>query len=58
MLSEVNHIQEIVQSLCMVSNDPESLPPSTEHLIVDLLKTGNETEVQQKVSLINYQLIN
>jgi hypothetical protein len=52
MLSELTHIQEIVQSLCMVSNDPESLPASTEHLIIDLLKTGSDTEQQQTVRLI------
>jgi hypothetical protein len=50
MLSELNHIQEIVHNLCMVSNDPESLPTSTEHLIVDMLKTGADAEQQQSVS--------
>ena len=44
MLSEVNHIQEIVQSLCMVSNDPDTLPGSTEHLLADMLKSGSDSE--------------
>ena len=44
MLSEVNLIQEIVQSLCMVSNDPDSLPTSTEHLLTDMLKSGSDSE--------------
>lgn len=50
MLSELTHIQEIVQSLCLVSSDLDSLPASTEHLITDLLKARSDS--QQSASII------
>lgn len=39
-MTELSHVQEIVHSLCMLINDPESLPVSTENLLADMLKSG------------------
>jgi len=40
ILTELSHVQEIVHSLCLLANDPDSLPESTEHLIDDMLSNG------------------
>lgn len=36
MLSELSHIQEIVEHLDKISADPHTLPPSSEQVIQDL----------------------
>ncbi|GFO34758.1 metastasis suppressor protein 1 [Plakobranchus ocellatus] len=36
LLTEMSHIQEIMQSLCMQASDPSSLPESSEQVITDL----------------------
>ncbi|XP_067651224.1 protein MTSS 1-like isoform X4 [Haliotis asinina] len=36
LLTEVTHLQEIIDSLCAQSSDPNTLPPSSEQVIMDL----------------------
>ncbi len=39
MLTEVTHLQEILESLCMQAGDPFVLPASSEQVIQDLQGT-------------------
>ncbi len=39
MLTEVTHLQEILESLCMQAGDPYVLPASSEQVIQDLQGT-------------------
>ncbi len=58
-MTELSHVQEIVYSLCMLINDPESLPVSTENLIADMLKSGPGAAasiVAQSVRLLGHFL--
>ncbi|XP_062619165.1 protein MTSS 1-like isoform X9 [Saccostrea cucullata] len=36
LLTEVTHLQEIMDHLCMQCNDPHTLPPASEQVIMDL----------------------
>ncbi|XP_025115085.1 MTSS1-like protein isoform X4 [Pomacea canaliculata] len=36
LLTEVTHLQEIMHCLCMQASEPQSLPPSSEQVILDL----------------------
>ncbi|KAK6983699.1 metastasis suppressor protein 1-like isoform X6, partial [Biomphalaria glabrata] len=36
LLTEINHISEIMESLCMQASEPSVLPPSSEQVILDL----------------------
>lgn len=45
MLTEVTHLQEIVHSLCMVADDPESLSSSSEQVVSDLIGTKSQSSL-------------
>ena len=47
MLTEITHLQEIMDSLCMQAGDPNSLPPASEQAIIDL--KGSEQKWNFKV---------
>jgi len=49
MLTEVTHLQEIVHSLCMVADDPESLSSSSENVVFDLI--GSKSQPPMPVSV-------
>ena len=36
LLTEITHLQEIMDSLCLQADNPESLPASSEQVIMDL----------------------
>ena len=36
MISEVTHLQEIVEQLCLLAGDPKQLPESGEQILTDL----------------------
>jgi len=42
MMSEMSHIQEIIDALCLLAGDPHTLPPSSEQVINDL--KGNDIQ--------------
>ena len=43
MLTEVTHLQEILQQLCLGAGDPYALPASSEQVIRDLKGTDGHT---------------
>ena len=43
LLTEVTHLQEIMESLCLQSADPASLPPASEQVIMDLKGADSST---------------
>ncbi|CAH1779343.1 unnamed protein product [Owenia fusiformis] len=43
MLTEVTHLQEIIEHLCMQSNDPHILPTSSEQVIRDIKGTDSSS---------------
>lgn len=36
LLTEITHLQEIMEHLCMQCNDPHTLPTASEQVIMDL----------------------
>ena len=54
MLSEVSQLQDVVDNLCMLSQDPSCLPESTEQTIADTLLDVMlpSSTLEQKVSLV------
>lgn len=36
LLTEITHLQEIMEHLCMQCNDPHTLPPASEQVIMDV----------------------
>lgn len=41
MLTEITHLQEVIDALCMQAGDPYSLPPASEQVIIDLKTSEN-----------------
>ena len=54
MLSEVSHLQDIVNNLCTLSRDPTCLPESTEQTISDAVHEAVQltSAVEQKVVIL------
>ena len=55
MLTEVTHLQEIVDNLCMQACDPFNLPPASEQVILDLKGSDPNTwsfTVSEQVSKV------
>ena len=57
MLTEVTHLQEILQHLCLQASDPSSLPTASEQVIRDLKVTGGAGWTYQVNSLFNIYVI-
>jgi len=51
MLSEVSHLQDIVDNMCSLSRDPSSLPESTEQTISEAMHEiiQHSSTMEQKV---------
>ena len=47
MLTEVTHLQEILQNLCLHASDPNGLPSASEQVILDLKVTGGQAWTYQ-----------
>ena len=52
MLTEVTHLQEIVEQLCMIAGDPTQLPEASEQLLQDVKTTeGTSFTFQVRIHL-------
>lgn len=47
MLTEVTHLQDILQALCAHTVDPNTLPPAGEQILKDIRGTGQQTWAYQ-----------
>ena len=54
ILTDLSHVQEIVHSLCLLANDPDSLPESTEHLIDDMVSDGKTRHQLKQVTSVTH----
>ncbi|XP_059156664.1 uncharacterized protein LOC131941431 isoform X2 [Physella acuta] len=50
LLTEISHISEIMESLCMQASEPSVLPPSSEQVILDLKGVENAWSFNQQPS--------
>ena len=57
MLSEVTHLQDIVNNLCTLSQDPSCLPESAEQTISDVLHDVVQPPLmlEQKVGTVSVE---
>ena len=54
MLTEVTHLQEILEQLCLGAGDPFVLPPASEQVILDLKGTEGQSWSFQVNEILAY----